>query len=82
MFKDNTLMINDNTYYSKSIFKKIGYNILSYENSKGTNLIFWNGNSYILYESKTNQVFELKKLTSQNVTLEHLKEKSDGDVAK
>lgn len=76
-FEDGTLRISDDESYVETKYDKVDKNMYTYKIDEKLNLIFRQDYSFYVFYSDTGYVGELEKISSQTMTIGHLKEKEN-----
>lgn len=77
-FKDNTLRIYNNDYYVKTEYNKIGENMYIFKEKEDIYFVFWYDESFNLFNSNSESIIPLEKISNQTMINVNLKEKKDG----
>lgn len=74
-FKDNTLRISNNDYYVKTEYNKISENMYVFKEKEDVYFVFWYDESFNLFNSNSESVMQLQKISNQTMIDVNLKEK-------
>lgn len=74
-FKDNTLRISNNNYYINTEYNKIGENMYVFKVKEDVYFVFLYNESFYLFNSNSESVMQLEKISNQTMVNVNLKEK-------
>ncbi|GAA0121686.1 MAG: hypothetical protein KID00_05720 [Clostridium argentinense] len=75
-FKDNTLRISTKDYYIETKYNKIGENMYVFKENENVYFVFWYDKSFNLFNSDSESVMKLEKISNQTMIDVNLKEKN------
>lgn len=65
IFKDNEIHTIEDTTYKVSTYEKIGLNTYRFILDGKYNILFHNGNNFVIYDTTRDQLIELNKTSNQ-----------------
>lgn len=72
--KDGEIIIDDGNTYINTKLTKITKNTFTFNINNNNNLLYWNGENYIIYISHNNQIIKINKKLEKNIFNTSLKQ--------